>query len=277
MEFPRPLISVERLAAILDRDDVVVADCRFALDDTEAGRRAYKETHIPGAVYFHLDEDLSSPIREHGGRHPLPDPGTLAEKLGKAGIGPGVKVIAYDNAGAFAARLWWLLRWLGHDEVAVLDGGYAAWQAAGLPVTAEVPAPLPRAFRPEIRPEMVVGMEEVRDRARDQVLVDARAPERYAGEVEPLDPVAGHIPGAVNRPWEDSLRPDGRWRSPKEQARRFADLPHPEKQIHYCGSGVTACANLLALEIAGLRGARLYAGSWSDWCSYVENPVETGP
>ncbi|HEY3367948.1 MAG TPA: sulfurtransferase [Symbiobacteriaceae bacterium] len=274
MQFPLPLINSAELTATLKSETVVLADCRFDLANPGWGRQAYLRAHIPGAVYFHLDEDLSAPIGPHGGRHPLPDPAMLAAKLGAAGLGPGVPVVAYDNNGAFAARFWWLLRWLGHDQVTVLDGGFQAWVEAGLPVTAERPQPAPRQCVPHPRPDMIAGMLTVRDRSADVVVVDARSPARFAGEPNPLDPWPGHVPGAVNRFWQEGLRPDGTWKSPEEQAARFADLPSGERVIHQCGSGVTACANLLAIAIAGLPDSRLYPGSWSDWCTYPGNPVE---
>lgn len=273
MALPRPLITVEQLAPLLGGPDLVIFDCRFGLADTEAGRRAYREGHLPGAVYMHLDEDLSGPVGPHGGRHPLPDPTALAAKLGAAGVGPGVEVVVYDDAGPFAARLWWLLRWLGHDAVSVLNGGYSAWLAAGQPVTPYLPAPVARSFSPRPRREMVAAMEEVRSRPPSSVVVDARSASRYAGEPDPLDAKQGHIPGAINRFWAESLR-GGFWLSPRELRERFAGLPAGADLIHSCGSGVTACANLLAMEIAGLTGSRLYPGSWSDWVSYDENPVE---
>lgn len=274
MAFSTPLITVAELAALLGQDDLVIADCRFIMSDPEAGPRVYRQAHLPGAVYFHLDNDLSSPVGQHGGRHPLPDPAVLGAKLAAAGVGPGVKVVAYDDGGQNAARFWWLLRWLGHDQVAVLDGGYPAWVAARQPVTDQHPEPTPRIFTPRPRQEMVAEMGEVRDRSASTLVVDARSPQRYAGEPDPLDPKYGHIPGAVNRFWMEGLREGAFWRSPEEQRARFAGLPAGADLIHQCGSGVTACANLLAMAIAGLPGGRLYPGSWGDWCSYAENPVE---
>jgi thiosulfate/3-mercaptopyruvate sulfurtransferase len=273
--FTRPLIAVADLAELLAREPVVIADCRFVTGgDPADGRRAYLAGHIPGAVYFHLDDDLAAPQGEHGGRHPLPDPTAFAARLGAAGIGPGVKVVAYDDSGAPAARFWWLLRYFGHDEVAVLDGGFKAWVAAGLPVSAEVPPPVEGVvFVPAPRPAMVAAMAEVKGRPTGVTVIDARSALRYAGQPDPLDAKPGHIPGAINRFWAEGLGPGGTWRPGEEQAARFAGLA-PDQVIHSCGSGVTACANLLAMEIAGLSGARLYVGSWSDWCSYPENPIE---
>jgi thiosulfate/3-mercaptopyruvate sulfurtransferase len=274
LELPRPLITVDQLAALVESEPVVIADCRFVLANPSAGRTLYQEAHLPGAVYFHLDEDLSGPVGVHGGRHPLPDPAILAAKLGAAGVGPGVKVVAYDDSGPFAARFWWLLRWLGHDEVAVLQGGYSAWVQAGRPVTGAPPQPVARTFTPHPRPEMVAEMEAVRSRPASVIVVDARSGPRFSGQPDPLDPKPGHIPGAINRFWMEGLREGAWWLGPEEQRARFAGLA-PDQVIHSCGSGVTACANLLAMEIAGLSGARLYPGSWSDWCTYEENPVET--
>lgn len=275
MDLPRPLVSTEWLATHVGHPDLAVADCRFiTIGDPEAGRRAHAEAHIPGAVYFHGDEDLSGTAGEHGGRHPLPDPEVLARKLGAAGIGNGTKVVVYDWTGEHAARLWWVLRWLGHDDAAVLDGGYNAWAAAGHPVEAAAPQPQGRTFLPRPRPEMVASMADVRDRTEGEAVVDARAPERFAGAPHPLDLKAGHIPGAVNHFWQQSLRPDGTYRPAEEQAARFAGLPEGGAVIHQCGSGVTACVNIIAAELAGRKGARLYVGSWSDWCTYPQNPVE---
>lgn len=275
MTFPRPLTTVDWLASRLQQDDVVIVDCRAgSAGDPDAGQRAHAAAHIPGAIYFDMDRDLSGPMQDHGGRHPLPHPAVLAAKLSAAGIGPGVKVVACDENGPYAARFWWLLRWLGHEEVAVLDGGIRAWAAAGLPLTSEASRPSPRQFVPQPRPEMVAEMATVRDRTQGDVVVDARSAARFAGHPDPLDSKGGHIPGAMNRFWQEGLRPDGTWRPGEEQAARFVGLPAGSAVIHSCGSGVTACANLLAMEIAGMFGARLYVGSWSDWCSYPENPVE---
>lgn len=254
-----------------------MADCRFDLADPSAGRRAYDRNHIPGAVYFDLETDLSGPAGQGRGRHPLPDLEEFGLKLGKAGIGEGVCVVCYDDGdGAMAARLWWMLRYLGHDGAAVLDGGYKAWLGSGLPVTAEVPKPLARSFVPRPRPELAATMEEVRamSAAGRGVLIDCRAPERYRGEVEPLDPVAGHIPGARNLPWMDNLDPSGRFRSRDELVRRFEQLDGQDPIVLYCGSGVTACVNLLAMAQAGIRAKpKLYVGGFSQWCSVPENAV----
>lgn len=271
-----PIVSPEWLTTHLGDLDVAIADCRCTLSDLEAGRRAHAAGHIPGAVYFHLEEDLSSPEAAHGGRHPLPDPDVLARKLGAAGIGPGVSVVAYDDNGSPAPRFWWLLRYLGHDDVAVLNGGLPAWLAAGGELTAEPSHPRPRTFTPHSRSEMTVGMAEVKHRSPRTILLDARAPERYRGEVEPLDPVPGRIPGAINAWWEQGLDTSRAYLPAAAQKERFAKLVGDAPAVVACGSGVTACADLLALAVAGRWDVPLYVGSYSDWLSYPDNPIERG-
>jgi thiosulfate/3-mercaptopyruvate sulfurtransferase len=272
------LISPADLHAQLDT--VRVIDCRFDLAKPDAGEAAYKTSHIPGAVYAHLDRDLSSPITPTTGRHPLPDAEKLAAKLGNWGIDSQTQVIAYDaDAGMFASRLWWLLRWLGHERVAVLDGGFKAWQQAGLPVTAEITAPAPKHFSGQPRNEMWISATDVAARAKDSNwrVLDARAPERYRGEVEPIDSVAGHVPGAVNHPFALNLNANAQFLSADELRARYAQVSGgaPSNQvIAMCGSGVTACHNLLAMEVAGLHDAKLYAGSWSEWIRDPQRPVE---
>jgi thiosulfate/3-mercaptopyruvate sulfurtransferase len=255
-------------------------DLRFSLDDPSWGEREYEAGHIPGAVYVHLARDLSGPPTGTNGRHPLPSVDEMARQFGALGIGDGVQVIAYDqDNGMYASRLWWMLRYLGHEAVAVLDGGFARWVAEGNPVKAGRETATPRAFTPRVRPEMLVTVDEVARRVGDPAcrLIDARSPERFRGEVEPLDRVAGHIPGALNRHYQQNLGPDGRFRPADELRAEFAplvgDTPH-ENVIAYCGSGVTACHNLLAMELAGITGVRLYAGSWSEWCADPARPVE---
>lgn len=272
------LINVMELYERLADAALVIADVRFTLDDPRRGRRDFQKGHIPGAVYFDLDQDLAAPARMHGGRHPLPDVAALAGKLGRAGIGNGHRVVVYDDSGGmFAGRLWWLLRYLGFDAVQVLDGGYSAWLEANLPTTAET-APRPAAtFIPRPRPELVVSMADVRDRLEDPstLLIDARGPERYRGEREPIDKKAGHIPSALNKPYAENLE-HGRFKDPAALRERFQELEEAGEIIVYCGSGVSATHDLIALEVAGFKGARLYVGSWSDWSSYEENPVATG-
>lgn len=274
------LISAEALRANLGQPGWLVIDCRFSLADTAAGQRAYAESHISGALYAHLDEDLSGPIRPgQTGRHPLPSPEVAAARFAAWGIGADTQVVAYDDmAGGIAARLWWMLRWLGHEAVAVMDGGWQAWQAAGYPVDAEVPQPQPRVFTPQPRPGMWVDaatVDQIR-RSPEYRVVDSRTPERYRGEVEPIDPVAGHIPGALNLPHPGNIAPDGKLRSPEELRRRFqealGDTP-PDHTAFYCGSGVTACFNILAYRHAGLGDALLYPGSWSEWITDPDREV----
>jgi thiosulfate/3-mercaptopyruvate sulfurtransferase len=276
------LISAPDLATHLDDANWVVCDCRHDLADTEAGRRAYRDSHIPGARFVHLDEDLSAPKNGRNGRHPLPDPDRFARRLGELGIGPGKQVVAYDaSGGCYAARLWWTLRWLGHETVAVLDGGWNAWTGGNFPVTAAAPAIEPARFvrSAALVNSVTAGNIAARERDSRSRLLDARAPNRYRGENETLDPVAGHIPGAANRFFQANLDAGGRFKPAAGLKEEFGALlgnGAPSEVTHYCGSGVTACHNLLAMEIAGLAGSRLYPGSWSEWCSDPSRPVATG-
>ena len=271
-----PLVTPQELAAAAD---VRIVDCRFDLANPSAGESAYAAGHIPGAVYAHLDRDLSSPRTPRTGRHPLPDVQALAAKLGAWGIDGQTPVVAYDaDNGMFASRLWWLLRWLGHDAIAVLNGGFKAWVADGLPTTKVLAAPAAKTFVPRPRAEMVVDTDDVaRLIARlDWRVLDARAPERFRGAVEPIDPVAGHIPGALNHPFATNIDADGRFVSAQQLAANYTkslDGVGADHCIAMCGSGVTACHNLLAMEVAGLRGAKLYAGSWSEWITDPLRPV----
>ncbi|MGG1633931.1 sulfurtransferase [Paenibacillus sp. NRS-1760] len=267
----------------LGMNGTVVVDARYALNDSEAGKRSYAEAHIPGAYYLNLSEDLSSPKRPNGegGRHPLPEPRVLADILERIGIGNHTTVIAYDDqGGAMASRLRWLLQWLGHDgQVYLIEGGFAGWQAAGYPVSTDVPFLIEGInFNVNVRDEMLVSQADVKARVgkAGTVVIDSREAPRYRGEVEPLDPKAGHIPGAINRFWNEGKRADGSWKSPEEQKLRFNGLSQDDEIIVYCGSGVTATPNVFALQDAGFRNVKLYAGSWSDWSSSPENPVATG-
>ncbi len=267
------LINSETLTAHLADPAFAIVDCRFSLDDEQWGEREYVARHIPSAVYAHLDGDLSGIKTGRNGRHPLPDAAVLRHTLGRLGISSDIQVVAYDqDAGMYASRLWWLLRWLGHDAVAVLDGGFARWLAQGRPTSAGRETRAARTFIGSPLSGLFVGPDEVATLLgrRDWRLVDARAPERYRGDIEPIDNVAGHIPGAANHFFKWNLEEGGVFRSPEELGRRFrevlGDVP-PEHVVCYCGSGVTACQNLLALEHAGLRGAKLYPGSWSEWSS----------
>jgi len=286
-------VSVHWLRDHLDDPGVAIADCRFALADPALGASQYAAAHIPGAIHFDLNRDLSAPVEKHGGRHPLPDPQALAQRLAAAGISTETPttlatwVVVYDDSRlGVASRLWWLLRWLGHERVSILDGGWAAWNAAGYPTTTETTWPQPGVFCATPRMEWVAGLEEVRSPLPASLLIDSREGARYRGEQEPIDPVAGHIPGAVNYPWQGVTDEQGYVRSPAEQRQRWADLAADLEQtdrndaerraIVYCGSGVTACVNLFSMHLAGFSPARIYAGSWSDWCSYPELPIATG-
>lgn len=272
------LVGPEQLAEHLQDPQWIIFDCRYALTRPQYGREAYAKGHIPGARYVHLEEDLSGPVTPTSGRHPLPDPGLLASKLGQWGVDRDKQVIAYDDSfGSMAVRLWWLLRWLGHDAVALLDGGLAAWQRQGRELVADLPVIRSAEFRPARDDSLWVdarGMLQALEQKR--VVIDARSEERYTALVEPLDKVAGHIPGTLNFPFEDNLDMRGNFLRPEELRAQYETLLQgtpPGEAIHMCGSGVTACHNLLALEIAGLPGGRLYAGSWSEWITDPTRPT----
>jgi thiosulfate/3-mercaptopyruvate sulfurtransferase len=272
------LVSAQQLAQHLHDPLWVVFDCRFSLSRPESGRQAYVKAHVPGARYAHLNEDLSGAIAPGSGRHPLPDPESLARKLGLSGVGAGKQVVVYDDSfGSMAARMWWLLRWLGHDAVALLDGGFPAWLKQGGEATAELPVCQPAEFRSTADDRMWVDSDEVfRALKQKGIVIDARPEERFLGLAEPFDKIAGHIPGSVNLPFEDNLDPRGGFLPAGELRALYEPLlrgTRPEAAIHMCGSGVTACHNLLALEIAGLPGGRLYAGSWSEWITDPSRPV----
>lgn len=276
------LVSTDWLAEHLRDPDLRVADVRWYLDPARRARDAYAAGHIPGAVFFDVDRDLSAPGGGRGrpaGRHPWPPADQVARVMGGAGIGPGVRVVAYDDqAGATAARLWYLLRAHGHDDVAVLDGGLAKWQAEGRPLDTAVPSPAPAAFKANPRPGWVVTKPDLLARPAEALLLDARAGERYRGETEPIDPRAGHIPHARSAPYAENLTGGATpvFRPVAELRARYAALGADKTEpIVYCGSGVTACHDLLALHLAGLPG-RLYAGSWSEWSADPALPVATG-
>ena len=277
------LISVSGLAKFLEDPNWVIVDCRFWLDDQERGRQDYLVSHIPGSIYFHLDENLSGPIIEGAtGRHPLPDPDQLVTFLGSKGIDDGTQVVVYDDRGGMiAARLWWLLRWLGHENVAVLDGGYPSWVADGNPVTDESPMPIPKMFLPKFQSRMLSSVDDVLLNFGDpgKLLVDSRAPERFRGEQEPIDPIAGRIPGAVNYFWGKNLDSKGYFEIKDIFRGRFVtifrDIP-TENIIFYCGSGVTSAHNILAVVHAGLGMPKLYVGSWSHWITDPERPIVIG-
>lgn len=281
----RTLVDCATLADALGQPDWLVVDCRFDLADTAKGQRDYESAHVPGATYAHLDRDLSGPLTSQSGRHPLPDPQRLAAWFGQLGITRETQVVAYDDtAGTMAVRLWWLLRWLGHDRVAVLDGGWPAWRDGCYPADAG-PAAARGAVNFVAGPSLAqtVSTEALRDqvaRGKDDVLlVDVRAAERFRGEHEPIDPVAGHVPGAINLPLTRNVDTNGRFLSPVELTELYRGAlagRQPGDVAAMCGSGVTACHALLAMEVAGLPGARLYAGSWSEWIRDPGAPVTTG-
>ena len=276
MTIYRTLVDASTLAAHLDAGDWRIVDCRFDLADPDAGRQAWRAAHIPGAVYADLEQDLSGAADPAAGRHPLPARDDLVELCNEFGISNDSQVVAYDDkGGAFAARLWWLLRWLGHERVAVLDGGWPAWKNGGFPVS-DTPVVPPRGSFVAHEPLVAtVSAEEIlADLHHENLrLLDARGPERFRGEVEPIDPVAGHIPGAENRPFIENLDAEGRFLPATHLRQRFESN---QPVVHYCGSGVTACHNLLAMEVAGLPAGRLFPGSWSGWISDDSRPTEKG-
>lgn len=277
------IITTAELAPHLNDPHWVIFDCRFTLTDPEAGQHAYALGHIPGARYADLNKDLAGPVTATSGRHPLPAPKELAEKLGRWGVDKTKQVVVYDASfGAMAARLWWLLHWLGHKSVAVLDGDLRRWERESRPITSELPDIVPTQFHPTLHEDLWVDGGHIERMVIDNagLLIDARSEERFNGEVEPLDTAAGHVPGAINAPFEDNLEMDGTFLSREALGERYRALlgeKHPRSVVHMCGSGVTACHNLLAMEHAGLRGARLYAGSWSEWIRDPNHPIETGP
>src|SRR5471030_2814230 len=275
------LVSSAQLAARLDDPAWAVFDCRHDLANPGSGAREYAMAHIQGTRFLHLDRDLSAPTSGKNGRHPLPDPQVFMRTLGAAGVDSNTQVIAYDaQTGVYAARLWWMLRWLGHENVAVLDGGYAKWIDEGRPVTSAVPQSEPARFSGRPRAISVDADEVMRSLGQPgRILIDARAPDRYRGENETLDPVGGHIRGSLNHFFRDNLDASGCFKPAAELRQAFTallgDAP-PDAVVHSCGSGVSACHNLLAMEIAGLSGSRLYPGSWSEWCSDQSRPTEKG-
>jgi thiosulfate/3-mercaptopyruvate sulfurtransferase len=276
------LISAAELQARLGDPSLIVLDCRHDLADYEAGRHAYREAHIPGARFVHLDEDLSGPKTGLNGRHPLPHPRTFALRLGALGIDEGTQVVAYDaSGGCFAARVWWMLRWIGHPRAAVLDGGWNAWVSAHAPVSAEDPVVTPATHTVRLQDAHAVdaGFIAAQIGGTKACVLDARSADRYRGENETLDPVGGHIPGALNRWFKANLDETGRFKPARALQGEFQDLlgtREPRSVVHQCGSGVTACHNLLAMEHAGLSGSRLYPGSWSEWVSDRSRPVALG-
>jgi thiosulfate/3-mercaptopyruvate sulfurtransferase len=278
-----PLIDARALRARLEQPGCVVVDCRFNLQEPTAGRAAYERGHVPGARYADLDRELSRAPRPNEGRHPLPDPAVFAATLGRWGVTPTDTVVAYDEgSGAIAARLWWLLRWIGHSQAQVLDGGLAAWSAAGLPLETTPPRWQPTSYPAPgaVATAAVVDTADIATRqAAGDVVVDARGAPRYRGEQEPIDPVAGHVPGAVNWPFANNVTPSGAFRPAAELRRDLVELlagREPQQLIAMCGSGVTACHLLLAMAVAGLPDGKLFAGSWSEWIRDPRRPTKTG-
>ncbi len=283
MKADQMLVSTETLAAHLGDPDWIVFDTRHDLAYPDKGRQAWEAAHVPGAYFMHLDHDLSGTKTGKNGRHPMPPLADFAARMNRCGVAPGRQVVVYDDGGgSFAVRLWWMLWWLGHDKVALLDGGIAAWKRENRPMDAQAPAAREGRFEPKPREAMTVDANTVAASLdkRELVVVDARAATRFMGENETLDPVAGHIPGSFNRFWQHNLGYDGRFLSPEELRAEFLEEigdVDPKRVVHSCGSGVTACHNLFAMELAGLAGSRLYPGSWSEWGADPSRPVATGP
>ncbi len=280
---PTPLlVSTDWLAKHLNDPDLRIIDVRWYLfDKDKTGHSEYMSGHIPGAVFMDLDRDLAAPRGEGPGRHPLPKPEIFVQAASRAGIGPGTYVVAYDDRGAAsAARLWWLLRYYGHERVSLLDGGITKWIEEKRPLESRVPSVQPAHFEPQPHPDMVVNANDVDKLRRDAnaLVLDVRVPERYEGKIEPIDPRAGHVPGAKNAPYTGNLQPDQRFMSREELRRRFEQLGarENEKIVSYCGSGVNACQGIFALQLAGFKNTLLYEGSWSDWSSTADRPAATG-
>jgi thiosulfate/3-mercaptopyruvate sulfurtransferase len=258
--------------AHLQHPDLVIVDCRFALSDPALGQGQYAQGHLPGAFYLDLNQDLSGPVQPHGGRHPLPDLQTLIPTLERCGIrsDPATPVVIYDDfRGAFAARLWWLLTYLGHGTAAVLQGGFSGWQRAGYPITTLVPTARQGRMAPQVQTEWVRTYDQVRAEQDHITLVDARSPARFQGQEEPIDPVAGSIPGAINAFWQTVVDEQGYFLDPAALRTHWEQIPLQRPPVMYCGSGVTACVNLLSRVAAGYPISPLYVGGWSDWCSYL--------
>lgn len=278
------LINDRELAQMqADTAPLLLLDCSFELSDPEAGRRSYAAGHIPGAIYVHLDEMLSGAKTGRNGRHPLPDRAAFARAMAGLGAADDVQVVAYDNAGGmYAARLWWMMRWVGHAAVAVLDGGIATWKVAGRPQSTERPEPRAAGsftLRPSLVHTIEYGPLSAAMQGKDVLVIDARGADRFRGENETIDPVGGHIPGARNRPFRDNLDDQGHFKSSHQLRAELGavlDGRSARSVASQCGSGVTACHNLLALEVAGFHGAMLYPGSWSEWCAQAGAPIATG-
>ncbi|ASK61441.1 sulfurtransferase [Virgibacillus phasianinus] len=274
------LVSIDWLKEQLEkqRDDLAVVDVRFSLADPDKGRRAYEQGHIPGAMYLDLNRDLSGQVAEHGGNHPLPDIDVFAEKLGEIGIDQQTTVVIYDEKNdMFAARLWWLLDYLGHKQTYLLDGGFSRWVERGNVSTTAISIPTLKVFNPAVEKEKMVDINQVKERIKDRsaVLVDSRSKDRYLGKTEPMYAKAGHIPSAKNFFWKDVLEENGQWKNEAALQTNFKNLSKDDEIIVSCGSGVSACPNIIGLKMAGYKNVKLYPGSYSDWISYGENQVET--
>ncbi|MEL6553493.1 MAG: sulfurtransferase [Cyanobacteria bacterium J06621_11] len=273
---PAALVDVQWLHKQRNHSNLIIIDTRFSLVDPQQGRRQYEIGHIPGAYYLDLNQNLSSSVQSHGGRHPLPDWDTFTQTLNQLGIyshppnGPTQIVIYDDSRFAFAARLWWMLRYLGHEQVSILDGGIRAWESAGFSLSTEVPSAYVGNFEPRLQSDWIVDIDAVRDRKDhpNVTVIDSRSPERWRGEVEPIDPIAGSVPGSVNSFWKDISTADGQLKNTTALSEHWANLNPTDEIIVYCGSGVTACVNLFSLVMAGHPMHKLYPGGWSDWCSY---------
>ncbi|QED48368.1 sulfurtransferase [Cytobacillus dafuensis] len=274
------IVEKEWLKERLENENVRIVDCRYNLSSSGEGYELYLKDHIPGAIYFHLGKDLSGPVSLHGGRHPLPDVQKFKETIQNAGISNDTTVIAYDGGeGSYSARLWWLLNYVGHEKVYVLNGGYRAWYDAGLTLNKEVPEYPKTEFDIKLNEEIFASYNDVKKiveaKCQETVIIDSRENKRYLGLEEPIDKKAGHIPGAINKVWTKGFE-NGSFKSGEDQAKRFSDINKDTQIIVYCGSGVTATPNFMALKSAGYKNVKLYAGSFSDWISYEENKVETG-
>jgi thiosulfate/3-mercaptopyruvate sulfurtransferase len=268
----------EWLMKSLNESSIRIVDCRFSLAEPEKGKHEYLKGHLPGSVFFDLEKDLSSPVRVHGGRHPMPSLDEFIRKLENAGIDENTTVIAYDSGeGAYAARFWWLLRYLGHENVYVLDEGFKGWVAANYSITQEIPSYDKAQFHSNIKHELLASTEDVKEavekRLENRILIDSRDSKRYTGAEEPIDKKAGHIPGAINKPYMEGLS-ESRYKLAEEQRQRFSEIDSNKEIIVYCGSGVTATPNFLALKEAGFEKVKLYVGSFSDWISYEDHKIE---
>ncbi|MFC4322733.1 sulfurtransferase [Litchfieldia salsa] len=269
------VVSIEWLKEQLGFEDLRIIDCRFDLANPTKGLDEYIESHLPGSLYFNLDVDLSSEVQKHGGRHPLPEIENFVKKIEAAGISPSTKVVVYDNqGGGIASRLWWLLRFIGHTRVFVLEGGYSSWVREGYPITKDVPIFQKVSYSPVIQHQMIATIDDVKRNIKDQTsfLIDSREELRYLGIEEPIDNTAGHIPGALNFFWKDVLE-GSKYKGKNELEAKFSSLNKESEVIVYCGSGVTACPNILMLNELDFDNVKLYAGSWSDWISYPDNPI----